>query len=98
MSSPYRRCTETVEPLADRLELTVRLQDELGTTASRDEVMSILLTAREHTLFCTHGEVITRTLPGITCEKGAVWILRRDASSFEPVLYLPPALARADVT
>jgi phosphohistidine phosphatase SixA len=88
VSSPYFRCTETVQPLAEHLELPIKTRAELRPAAGREEVMELLLAAHDRTLVCTHGEVITRVFDGLSCEKGAAWILRRRAGVLEPVLYV----------
>lgn len=90
VSSPYFRCTETVQPLSERLELPIRTRAELRPAATREEVMGLLLAANDRTLVCTHGEVIIRVFDGLTCEKGAAWILRRRAGMLEPVQYVYP--------
>jgi phosphohistidine phosphatase SixA len=90
LSSPYRRCTETVAPVAERFGLAVERQDALLPDAGRAEATRLLLEAVEGAVLCTHGELITRVLGGLECEKGAFWVIGRRKGVIEPLLYVPP--------
>jgi phosphohistidine phosphatase SixA len=90
LSSPYLRCTETLEPVADRLALRVETRDELLPDADVADAMRLLLVAAEGAVLCTHGELITRVLGGLDCEKGAFWVIVRRDEALEPLLYVPP--------
>lgn len=70
VSSPYLRCAETVEPLADALGLPVELDDRLAEGAPRLLALS-LLAELDGGLACTHGDVIQAVL-GYGLRKGAV--------------------------
>jgi 8-oxo-dGTP diphosphatase len=70
VSSPYRRCVETVEPLADALGLPVELDDRLAEGASLQLALA-LLAELDGGLACTHGDVIEAVL-GYGLRKGAV--------------------------
>jgi phosphohistidine phosphatase SixA len=67
LSSPYARCSETVEPLAAALGLAVEYDDRLAEgagTAARE------LLAEDGVVACTHGDVIEELL-GHGLKKGA---------------------------
>jgi 8-oxo-dGTP diphosphatase len=69
VSSPYRRCIETVEPLAGALGLTVELDDRLAEGAPSPLALA-LLAELDGGLACTHGDVIHAVL-GYGLRKGA---------------------------
>jgi phosphohistidine phosphatase SixA len=59
LTSPARRCVQTVEPLADRLGLPVESIDALLPNGDSDDVMRLAV-ALDATaaVICTHGEVM----------------------------------------
>ena len=88
ISSPYLRCVQTVEPLAEGAELArvLRLFKELSGTPSA---------------LCTHGDVmaelgdflIERGLVqpgGFRNEKAGVWLLQEKNGELTGARYLPP--------
>ena len=70
VSSPYRRCVETVEPLAEALGIPIELDDRLAEGASTQLALA-LLGELDGGLACTHGDVIEAVL-GYGLRKGAV--------------------------
>lgn len=70
VSSPYRRCVETVEPLAEALGIPIELDDRLAEGASPQLALA-LLAELDGGLACTHGDVIEAVL-GYGLRKGAV--------------------------
>ena len=70
VSSPYRRCVETVEPLAEALGIAIELDDRLAEGASPQLALA-LLAELDGGLACTHGDVIEAVL-GYGLRKGAV--------------------------
>jgi broad specificity phosphatase PhoE len=100
VSSPYARCIQSVEPLAERLGLTVDVADALAEGVHRADVMSLLdKCAHEETLLCTHGDVIDMMLDearksGIKLkhtkmEKGSTWELKLDQGTITAARYRP---------
>lgn len=86
VSSPYLRCIETVEPLAESRGLAIEQDDALG-AESLDHVPSVLERLRgRRAAVCTHGDL--PWLAGRPFEKGSVWVLSDDV---QPSRYLPPA-------
>jgi 8-oxo-dGTP diphosphatase len=101
VSSPYVRCRQTVEPLAQRLRLPVDLADALAEGASVHEALRQLeKVADEVAVLCTHGDVIELLLGhferhGVRLgpcrfEKGSVWVLETVAGAVVEASYLPP--------
>ena len=106
VSSPYRRCVETVEPLAVATELEVRTDHRLAELASEHtrldtSVFDLLHSLPDRSVVCSHGDVIpaiVESLAGagmrITGEpqwgKGSVWVLERDDNRFVSGRAWPP--------
>ena len=100
LSSPYRRCLETVAPLARRLGLSVEGSPALAAGAEADAVMALVLAVPAGTVLCSHGDVIPALLETlvaqglvqrstIRCEKGATWVLERVAGRLTSARYVP---------
>jgi len=95
VSSPYRRCLESVEPLAVARSLEVEPADELAPDAALDDVKALLERLDDATLACTHREVLDRLFDGrLACEKGGTWMVERRGSLLVPVEYVPPPAVR----
>lgn len=89
VSSPHVRCTETLEPLSERLGRPVEESPQLAEGATRDEALALLGDLGDGAVACTHGDVL-ENLFGEAGEKGSTRVVElRDG---EPVLleYLPP--------
>ena len=84
VSSPYTRCVQTVEPLAEARGLEIELDEQLG--ADRlEEVPEVLERLKgQNALVCTHGD-----LPWLVrkFQKGSTWVLDDE---LEYVRYIPP--------
>jgi phosphohistidine phosphatase SixA len=83
LSSPFRRCVETVEPLAEALGLRV-LEDESFTPGrSRRAVRKAFGRIAANSVVCTHGEVIAALFDDSrTCAKGAFWVVERRRNTY----------------
>jgi phosphohistidine phosphatase SixA len=101
VSSPFIRCTETVEPLAQRLHLPVEPSPSLEEGAPLPEALRLVeKVADEPTVLCTHGDVVAELLDHLRragvdlddtrMEKGATWILDNEAGEVTGARYLPP--------
>jgi phosphohistidine phosphatase SixA len=89
LTSPYVRCVETVEPLAERAGLPIEERDELAEGAGRDNALSLIEElGTEPTVLCTHGDVVIDLL-GEKLKKGATAVLEPD-DELRPVLVVPP--------
>jgi 8-oxo-dGTP diphosphatase len=69
VSSPYVRCTQTVEPLASALDLPVETEPRLAEGAARVEVEQLLRETPSGSVLCTHGDLVE--LLGRKLKKGA---------------------------
>jgi phosphohistidine phosphatase SixA len=72
VSSPYRRCVETVEPLAAALGVPVEEDDRLAEGAGR---AALELVHEDGLVCCTHGDVVGDVI-GRGLKKGAAVVLR----------------------
>jgi len=74
VSSPFRRCLETVEPLARARGLEIERSDELADGVGADRAKNLLESlSRSAAVTCGHGEEI-ESLFGRT-KKGAAWVV-----------------------
>ncbi|MCB0952676.1 MAG: histidine phosphatase family protein [Microthrixaceae bacterium] len=95
LSSPLPRCIETVEPLAQKLGLTLEVNDALREGADPALTWSLIEDLGASTVvMCSHGDVIpeilsrserrgTRVAEPRGFSKGSIWTLRGwDGTSF----------------
>lgn len=87
LSSPARRCLDTVQPLADSRDLLVEDEEALAEATPYDVVDRLLTrAAKKNALLCTHGDVMGAVittlrrrgaLAGVEASwrKGATWVL-----------------------
>jgi phosphohistidine phosphatase SixA len=61
ISSPYVRCVQTVEPLAEALGVEVELDDRLAEGAGRTAALELLENV-EDAVACTHGDIVEEVL------------------------------------
>ena len=101
-TSPYVRCVQTVEPLAETTGLEIvenpSLGEGQGGKATRDLVREM---AGTNAVLCSHGDVIPALInwmieKGLTLKseldwkKGSVWEVEVRAGAFHKARYLPP--------
>jgi 8-oxo-(d)GTP phosphatase len=91
-TSPYLRCTQSVEPLAVSRGLPVEHRPELAEGASMADVEALLRDVgnAEGVVLSTHGDIIESVL-GNESEKGSTWVLHRRGEELVQLEYLPPA-------
>lgn len=101
LSSPYVRCRQTVEPLAEQLRLPVDLADALGEGALLSETLALVDKVGDDTaVLCTHGDVMGELLAhcvrqGVRVEsnllpKGSTWVFETEAGAIVDARYVPP--------
>ena len=101
LSSPYVRCVQTVEPLARTHGLTVETTDALAEGRPFEPVLALLADAAEHTVLCTHGDVLPDVLDALVrrgaqvdgpgdMRKGVTWVLERDGGRVVRAHAVPP--------
>jgi 8-oxo-dGTP diphosphatase len=98
LSSPYVRCVQTLEPLADRRGRTVVHTDTLAEGAPIDAVLDLLHQVPARTVLCTHGDVMEAVLQHVVfadttgcanrLAKGVVWVLERSGDRVSVVQML----------
>ncbi|MGA3147074.1 MAG: phosphoglycerate mutase family protein [Acidimicrobiales bacterium] len=100
LSSPYVRCCETVQPLAESLVIPVESVDELAEGNGDVAVALMRRMAGEPAVLCTHGDVATEmleslvpdaTLAGRTAlklQKGEVWVINSADSTLAIVEHI----------
>ena len=65
LSSPYVRCCETVQPLAQALGIPVESMDELAEGNGPAAVRLMQRMAGESAVLCTHGDVATQLVESL---------------------------------
>jgi 8-oxo-dGTP diphosphatase len=101
VSSPFVRCRQTVEPLAQSLGLEVTLSDALAEGASLTDALRLVEKfSHENTVLCSHGDVIGELLQhyeraGVELddnrlEKASVWVLDVRDGVVRGAHYVPP--------
>lgn len=85
LSSPYVRCTQTLEPLAEAQGLEIQEAAELAEGASRSDVMRLLGERIGSVVaLCTHGDVVEELL-GAEIPKGAIKVLETEGAELREV-------------
>ncbi len=102
VSSPIRRCVQSVEPLAAELSLEIEVDDALREATEIDHSWAVLAALASSTaVLCSHGDVIPDLIrraqlrgmlvPGKSgCAKGSVWTLQHWSNGhFATGIYTP---------
>lgn len=92
VSSPSRRCVQTVEPLARARKLEIEPREELGEERQVPDGVELALGLRtENAVVCCHGG-FPEALAGERLKKGAAIVLEPDRGRLRPVVrHKPPA-------
>ncbi len=107
-TSPYRRCIETVAPIAARLGLPIVVDPALTEGPFDGALTLVRSSASDTVLLCSHGDVIPGVLnelvvadgldlgPAPRCQKGSVWFLEPQPGTdrFAVAAYAPPPSGR----
>jgi len=101
VSSPYVRCTQTVEPLAERLGRSVQKSNALAEGAPVEDIRELLdKSVRETSVLCTHGDIVEQILGELRARgiklkkpvrfaKGSIWELEVNNGTFTRAKYHP---------
>ena len=87
-SSPYVRCVQTVEPLAELTGTTITIDDRLAEDSPFEPVLDLLAEIDSGAVLCSHGDIIPATIQALVrrgmevqssvdWRKATVWVLRR---------------------
>jgi 8-oxo-dGTP diphosphatase len=101
VSSPFVRCVETVQPLADKRKLTVETSDSLAEGARLAQALRLFEKVQDReSVLCTHGDVMEDLLDhfgrhGVKLrdhrmEKGSIWVFDVGPGGVEKARYVPP--------
>lgn len=106
VSSPYRRCIETLEPLAVAIDIEVSIDQRLAEFGSDHvqadgQLFDLLYGVADRTVLCSHGDVIPAIINGFAAGgmrvvgdphwgKGSVWVLERINNRFVEAHAWPP--------
>ena len=89
VSSPYLRCVETLQPLAELVDGAVRGDERLAENTGFEGALALLAELPDGSVLCSHGDVIPDTIGALQrrgCRvltdpewrKGSTWVLTRD--------------------
>lgn len=102
VTSPSRRCVQTVEPLAGKLGLVPDQDDRLFEGATRREVAALFdEVAGDDVVLCSHGDVIPILLEllvddgmrperDLLWQKASVWVIEGRRGAWGAGRYVPP--------
>jgi 8-oxo-dGTP diphosphatase len=102
VSSPYRRCLESVEPLAALIGADIEVDDRLAETRSLEPALDLVGSlVGYNAVLCSHGDIIPTVLKrlrkqglslgsGLYCSKGSIWEVDVDGGKYTVARYLPP--------
>jgi 8-oxo-dGTP diphosphatase len=101
LSSPYLRCMQTVEPLAEQRKLPVEPRKDLEEGAGGESVIRLLQQFKGRNLvLCTHGDLVEELLEHLiaqglvsraraSLEKGSTWVLEEENGRITSAKYRP---------
>ena len=102
ISSPYARCVQTLEPLAERLGVVVETDERLAEGAGATGALELAAELVGRTaVLCSHGDVIPDLLDALIrdgvklkddlrWQKASTWVFSRDSGKLAKGRYVPP--------
>jgi|SRR6476619_4455622 len=101
VSSPFVRCRQTLDPLAQRLRLPLELSDALAEGAPVTDTLRLIeKVSAETAALCTHGDVVGNLIEHLKnagvpvdddrLEKGSIWELETRDGEIVGAHYQPP--------
>jgi 8-oxo-(d)GTP phosphatase len=106
LSSPYVRCTQTMEPAAAALGLGVEQDQALADGSGTEAVALLRRLAGTTAIICTHGEVATAVFDALghspaaggdqrpALQKGSLWVLGEVAGTLQVIDRLQPLVVK----
>jgi 8-oxo-dGTP diphosphatase len=100
-SSPYLRCIQTLEPLADALAQKVTVDERLREAEPFEGVVDLLAEVPDGAVLCSHGDLIPETIQALVrrgmevqgppdWRKATVWVLKRKGDHITKGKVWPP--------
>lgn len=100
-SSPYVRCVQTLEPLAERLGTTIHEDDRLHEGKPFEDVLELLNEVEDRAVLCSHGDIVPDTIQALArrgmevqsapdWRKATVWVLKRKGERITKGKVWPP--------
>jgi 8-oxo-dGTP diphosphatase len=100
-SSPFLRCLQTLEPLAERLGTNIHVDDRLAEDQSFEGALVLIGEVEDGAVLCSHGDVIPATIDALVrrgmevqtpadWRKGTVWVLKRKGDRITNGKVWPP--------
>lgn len=100
-SSPYVRCMQTLEPLAERLGVDIQPEQRLHEGEPFEPVLDLLVEVPTAAVLCSHGDIIPEVIQalarrGMVVEtppdwrKGSIWVLKRKGDRITKGKVWPP--------
>jgi len=102
LSSPSLRCRQTVQPLARKLGVELRVAERLAEGTRADDMLRYLAALREPVVAaCTHGDVVEDLLRELAAagvladrhapaKKASTWVLSLEGDAVLEARYVPP--------
>ena len=87
LSSPYVRCVQTLEPLAEKLALEIEITEHLAEAIHFGPALDLLTTLPDQSVLCSHGDLIPDIMEALArrgtvidgaadWRKGSTWVLQ----------------------
>jgi 8-oxo-dGTP diphosphatase len=100
-SSPFTRCVQTLEPLAQRTDLLIAHDERLSEAARLADALALLRAAGDGAVLCSHGDVVPDIVDGLIqhgaelhgepdWRKASIWILELDGDDVSRLRAEPP--------
>jgi 8-oxo-dGTP diphosphatase len=101
LSSPYLRCVQTLEPLAEQRKLAIQPRPDLEEGAGGESLLRIASEFKgRNVVLCTHGDLVEELLAYLVAqglvpraraqaEKGSTWILEERSGRITGASYQP---------
>ncbi len=100
-SSPYVRCMQTLEPLAQRLDVEIEPEQRLYEGEPFEPVLELLAEVDTGAVLCSHGDIIPATIQALArrgmqvetgpdWRKATIWVLKRKGDRITKGKVWPP--------
>ncbi len=100
-SSPYVRCMQTLEPLAERLGVEIQADQRLYEGSPFEPVLDLIAEVRTGAVLCSHGDLIPDIVQALArrgmevqtspdWRKASIWVLKRKGDRITKGKVWPP--------